>query len=64
MIRAKGAPRARAFGFALLATLPMLSGCASVVPAADNRPATATPAPPHPTGTPRVYVPRPSERPG
>lgn len=64
MIRAVGAPRARAFGFALLATLPMLSGCASVVPAADNRPATATPAPPRPTGTPRVYVPRPSERPG
>lgn len=64
MIRAKGAPRARAFGFALLATLPMLSGCASVVPAADNRPATATPAPPRPTGTPRVYVPRPSERAG
>lgn len=64
MIRAKGAPRARAFGFALLATLPMLSGCASVVPAADNRPATATPAPPRPTGAPRVYVPRPSERPG
>lgn len=35
-----------------------------MVPAADNRPATATPAPPRPTGTPRVYVPRPSERPG
>jgi membrane-bound lytic murein transglycosylase A len=68
MIRAKGAPRARAFGFALLAALPMLSGCASVIPdTAGSRPPTVAPAAPAPTrtaGTPRPYVPRPSERPG
>lgn len=56
-----GVPRARTFGFALLAALPLLSGCASVVPAADSRPATSTPSPPRPLGTPRLYVPRPSE---
>ena len=65
MIRAVGAPRARAFGFALLAALPMLSGCASVIPeTASSRPATVAPAPARPAGTPRPYVPRPSERPG
>ena len=65
MIRGVGAPRVRAFGFALLAALPLLSGCASVVPAPDNRPATAVPLPsPLPAGTPRPYVPRPSERSG
>ncbi|MBA4753041.1 MAG: hypothetical protein H2055_12555, partial [Sphingopyxis sp.] len=62
MIKMVAAPRARSFGFALFAALPLLSGCASVVPAADNgRPATATPAPPPRAGTPRPYTPRPSE---
>ena len=61
MIRAVGAPRARTFGFALLAVLPLLSGCASVVPEADSRPTTVAPAPSRPAGTPRPYVPRPSE---
>jgi membrane-bound lytic murein transglycosylase A len=65
MSRAVGAPRARVFGFALFVALPLLAGCASVVPAGDgNRPASATPAPPRPLGAPRPYVPRPSERPG
>ena len=65
MIRGVGTPRVRAFGFALLAALPLLSGCASVVPAPASRPATAIPLPsPLPAGTPRPYVPRPSERPG
>lgn len=62
MIRTVGAPRA--FGFALLAVLPLLSGCATVIPENNGRPATTAPAPPRPTGTPRPYVPRPSERPG
>ncbi|MBO9695441.1 MAG: murein transglycosylase A [Sphingopyxis sp.] len=48
----------------MLAALPLLSGCASVIPEGDSRPATAAPAPPRPIGTPRPYVPRPSERPG
>lgn len=62
MIKMVGAPRARAFGFALLAAIPLLSGCASVVPATESgRPATTTPAPPRPAGTPRPYTPRPSE---
>lgn len=62
MILTVGAPRARAFGFALLAALPLLSGCASAIPASDSgRPATITPVPPHPVGTPRPYTPRPSE---
>ncbi|HJS10608.1 murein transglycosylase A [Sphingopyxis sp.] len=62
MIRAVGAPRARTFGFALLAALPLLSGCASVIPTTDSgRPATTTPAPSRPAGTPRPYIPRPSE---
>lgn len=62
MIKMVAAPRARSFGFALFAALPLLSGCASVVPAADNgRPATATPAPPPRVGAPRPYTPRPSE---
>jgi membrane-bound lytic murein transglycosylase A len=65
MIRAVGAPRARTFGFALLAALPLLSGCASVIPATEggSRPATTTPAPAPPplAGTPRPYTPRPSE---
>jgi len=62
MILTVGAPRARTFGFALLAALPLLSGCASVIPAADSgRPATTTPAPTRPAGTPRPYTPRPSE---
>ena len=53
MIRAVGAPRARTFGFALLAALPLLSGCASVIPTTDSgRPATTTPAPSRPAGTP------------
>jgi len=59
------APRARAFGFALLAALPLLSGCATVVPAdGGSRPATTAPAPSRQAGTPRPYIPRPSERPG
>ena len=59
-----GAPRARVFGFALLAVLPLLSGCASIVPDAGGttRPSAATPAPSRPTTTsPRPYQPRPSE---
>lgn len=57
-----GAPRARTFGFALLAALPLLSGCASVIPATEgSRPAATTPAPSRPAGTPRPYTPRPSE---
>ncbi|MEQ8311714.1 MAG: murein transglycosylase A [Sphingopyxis sp.] len=63
MRRTAGAPRACLFGFALLAVLPLISGCASVVPVADSRPATAT-TPARPMGVPRPYVPRPSERPG
>ena len=64
MILTVAAPRARAFGLVLLAALPLLSGCASVVPATDRiPPAIANPAPPRPVGTPRPYVPRPSERP-
>lgn len=62
MILTVGAPRARAFGFALLAALPLLSGCASVIPDTEgSRPATTTPAPPRPAGAPRPYTPRPSE---
>jgi membrane-bound lytic murein transglycosylase A len=65
MIRTAGAPRARTFGFALLAALPLLAGCASVIPMeGGSRPAIVTPAPARPLGTPRPYVPRPSERPG
>ncbi len=65
MILTAGARRARTFGFALLAVLPLLAGCASVVPAGEgNRPATTNPAPSRPLGTPRPYVPRPSEHPG
>ena len=59
-----GAPRARVFGFALLAALPLLSGCASIVPdtGGATRPSAATPAPSRPTTTsPRPYQPRPSE---
>ena len=59
-----GAPRARVFGFALLAALPLLSGCASVIPdtAGATRPSTTAPAPSRPTTTaPRPYQPRPSE---
>jgi membrane-bound lytic murein transglycosylase A len=56
-----GAPRARACGFAILAILPLLSGCASVIPEAGGRPAATRPAPaPVPSpGTP-AYTPRPS----
>ncbi len=63
--RMAGAPRA--LGFALLAVLPLLAGCASVIPAAQaSRPGAATtaPAPARPaTSAPRPYQPRPSERP-
>ncbi len=62
------APRARIFGFALLAAFPLLSACSSVIPDAGGpRPGTTPvtrPAPtptPAPTGTPRPYTPRPSE---
>ncbi|MDK2760400.1 MAG: MltA domain-containing protein [Sphingopyxis sp.] len=65
------AARARTFGFALLAALPLLSGCASVIPetGGSSRPVATTP-PPRPastlpaTGAPRPYQPRPSETPG
>ena len=56
--------RARAFGFALLFTLPLLSACASVVPesrSVASAPPVATKPPPAPLGTPRPYRPRPSE---
>ncbi len=63
-----GARRARAFGFALCAALPLLSGCASVIPDTGGaRPGATAPAPtpsPRPIGTPRAYQPRPSESPG
>ncbi|KTE19361.1 MltA [Sphingopyxis sp. H050] len=60
------APRARIFGFALLAAFPLLSACSSVIPDAGGpRPGTTPvtrPAPsPAPIGTPRPYIPRPSE---
>lgn len=63
MILSVGALRARAFGFALLAALPLLSGCASVIPdTGAGRPATKAPAPSRPAATtPRPYQPRPSE---
>lgn len=61
----------RALGFALLASLPALSACSSVIPDAGggrvettSRPAPApTPAPTSttPTGPTRPYTPRPSE---
>jgi len=60
------ARRARAFGFACLAVLPLLGGCASVIPDSGGRvasgppPATTTPTP-TPTGPVRPYQPRPSE---
>jgi membrane-bound lytic murein transglycosylase A len=67
-----GPVSARALGFALLAVVPALSACSSVIPDAGGgrvetapRPApapTPTPAPtPAPTGTTRPYTPRPSE---
>jgi len=61
----------RALGFALLAALPMLSACSSVIPDTGGRVETTprpvpapTPAPtptPAPSGATRPYVPRPSE---
>jgi len=53
----------RALGFALLAALPLLSGCAAVGPGpvAGTPPPAATRPAPAPTGTPRPYHPRPSE---
>ena len=61
----------RHFGLTALAALPLLAGCASVIPDTGGRvgppgppPATSMPTPapaPAPTGTPRPYVPRPSE---
>ena len=53
--------RTRAFGFAFLAALPLLAGCASVIPDSGSRPATTAPAPSRPTTAPRPYQPRPSE---
>lgn len=65
MVMMVGAPRARAFGFALLAVLPLLSACASVIPdTGSSRPGATAPAPSRPTTAPRPYQPRPSERPG
>ena len=63
-------PRLRRVGLALLLTVPLLSGCASVIPAAAGpRPAPATNPAPTPTPTPttaapRPYQPRPSVPPG
>ncbi|MGN6289761.1 MAG: murein transglycosylase A [Sphingopyxis terrae] len=63
-------PRLRCVGLALLLTVPLLSGCASVIPAAAGpRPAPATnpaptPTPAPTTGAPRPYQPRPSVPPG
>ena len=65
--RAHRIRRARAFGFAALAFLPLLSACSSVIPDAGGpRPGTTPPAikpspTPTSTGTPRPYTPRPSE---
>lgn len=60
--------RPRALGYALLAALPLLAGCASIVPdAGGSRPVANPPAPAssRPTpAAPRPYQPRPSERPG
>ena len=62
--RTHRAPQARRPGLALLACLPLLSACTSVIPEANPRPAAtppaATPAP-APVGSPRPYTPRPSE---
>ncbi len=65
-------PRLRCAGLAFLLTVPLLSGCASVIPAAAGpRPAPATNPAPTPTPTPapttaapRPYQPRPSVPPG
>jgi membrane-bound lytic murein transglycosylase A len=63
-------PRLRCAGLALLLTVPLLSGCASVIPAAAGpRPAPATnpaptPTPAPTTGATRPYQPRPSVPPG
>ncbi|AMU94788.1 MAG: murein transglycosylase A [Sphingopyxis terrae] len=61
-------PRLRCVGLALLLTVPLLSGCASVIPAAAGpRPAPATnptPTPAPTTAAPRPYQPRPSVPPG
>ena len=63
-------PRLRCVGLALLLTVPLLSGCASVIPAAPGpRPAPATnpaptPTPAPTTAAPRPYQPRPSVPPG
>ena len=59
------ARRGRALGLACLAVLPLLAGCASVIPDSGGRvssgppPIAAKPAP-APTGNPRPYQPRPS----
>ena len=63
-------PRLRCAGLAFLLTVPLLSGCASVIPAAAGpRPAPAanpaqTPTPAPTTAAPRPYQPRPSVPPG
>ncbi|MDO9367142.1 MAG: murein transglycosylase A [Sphingopyxis sp.] len=62
-----GTSRTRAFGFALLAGLPLLSACASVIPGTGAvRPSATVPAPTpsRPTTAPRPYQPRPSESAG
>ncbi len=67
--RLTGARRARALATAFLAAIPLLAGCASVVPDAGGvRPIASAPAPTacsaasaRPTTWPRPYQPRPSE---
>lgn len=56
-----GMRRTRVFGFSFLVVLPLLAGCASVIPDSGSRPATTAPAPSQPTTAPRPYQPRPSE---
>lgn len=65
--RTVSARPAHALCFALLAVVPLLSACASVIPDGDSSRPAAVPTPPSkptPTGAPRPYQPRPSERPG
>jgi membrane-bound lytic murein transglycosylase A len=64
-VYSSGRRRTRVFGFIFLTALPLLAGCASVIPDSGDRPVADTPAPPPAAspavGTPRPYQPRPSE---